>query len=260
MIYGRWDLRKPFDTDKTGLISYFDNISQTMYSDHGIQCAAGILRLSTKYHIRTLRAKSSAMLEILCPCNLDKMIANGSVKIDRTARLNHSLIITALAGECHVPTLLPAALYQICMAFPSSGVSDDHLLAEPTLPDKLKAQCFSGRARIHYAERQEPTISLDNGQVESLLESDRAYRKCAGKSQYCSVPSFSVPNDHVFSLSTDVQQVWVEARLGSWCFKCMSKKAEEFRSRQQVIWDKLPSYFSLGSWEELRRERDEYGG
>src|SRR6266540_254098 len=72
---------------KTALLSYFNDLSQTMCSDFpadGIGRAAGILRLSTKYCIRILRAKSIAMLEILCPCHLDKMIARGPAKIEHT--------------------------------------------------------------------------------------------------------------------------------------------------------------------------------
>lgn len=199
---------------------------------------------------------------MLCPCNLDKMVARGSAKIDRTIRLNHSLIITALAVECHVPTLLPAALYQLCMALPSSGAYDDRLLEEPTIPDKLKAQFFSGRSRIYYGERQEPSTSFEDETMEPLLGNDIFYRKCNGaRSTSCSVPRFSLPNDRIFSLSTDYQQARVkEPGPGSWCFKCLSKKEKEFCSRQRAIWDKLPSYFSLGSWEDLQRERDEYGG
>ncbi|KAF8909380.1 hypothetical protein CPB84DRAFT_1765993 [Gymnopilus junonius] len=100
------------------LTALYDGPSFGSNDEDDFRVVSGILRLSTKYLIDSLRAKSLAHLSQAWPSDLRTWdlredIARGFESEGREHRYPHPFSVISLAREVIAPTLLPAAFYDL---------------------------------------------------------------------------------------------------------------------------------------------------
>ena len=238
---------------------YFDDMANQLskLSLEAFTCACGILRLSTKYRFGTLRKMAIKALRIISPASFDEMIRRVTVEDGR--RFETALEVGSVAIECKAPTLLPAALFQVCQSLPLNGIDDRLFVNSEKLPFDMKAWCLSGRTRLFFAQEKDKATSLAFQDLETNLVDSKSIRQCqkASKNEYlCYLPSFGPPKVPGIWALHALNDEWKDS---SKCRRCIAKVQELYRARQGVIWSQLPSYFGVGtSWEELQKLEDEY--
>ncbi|KAF8963451.1 hypothetical protein BDZ97DRAFT_1661674 [Flammula alnicola] len=100
------------------LTALYDGPNFGNNDDDDFRAVSGILRLSTKYLIDSLRAKALAHLSIAWPSDLKTWdaredLSRGYEIEGRTHRYPHPFSVISLAREVNAPYLLPSAFYEL---------------------------------------------------------------------------------------------------------------------------------------------------
>lgn len=208
----------------------------------------GILRLSTKYAIRVLRTRSVQYMKEVFPAALDTFDDTDATQ-RRSAFCQANLLSLAqvlqLCRECDAPESLPYIFYMM-----TKGFGDDMLLQINTLPKQLWRVCFSGREKL---------LEAQNG-VYSYLWDPKPSQTCTS-ADHCTQLGREL-HRHYLSTKSDRHQHVLEEPFGGhtnyvdlvslFCSSCKTTYASQSRLARTTVWQELPEYFGLGTWEELQ--------
>ncbi|KAF8148257.1 hypothetical protein B0H34DRAFT_737573 [Crassisporium funariophilum] len=203
------------------------------------QKISGILRLSTKYRFLNLRTWCLEVLDKISPMGKTFRPIPEDQDLDKK-RTALAFEIVRLGRECNVPTIIPAALYQICRSIGMSGEKDHEVLNSLQFDDYTKAWCLSGRTRIaHLQIPKGPSYDwLGLVSREALLPCPRGER---AKSKVCTgVPEPAVNWDEKDTLYALDRLAWVaDSNTSGNCHRCCTKFQELYELQQTAIWEKI---------------------
>ncbi|KDQ51552.1 hypothetical protein JAAARDRAFT_139974 [Jaapia argillacea MUCL 33604] len=209
----------------------------------------GVLHLSAKYGVSKLRSKSFSLLGLQVLTSLESV--NKLRYAELTPEMMWWLIQAINIGrEINMLELLPGAFY-LCCAMPTEfilrGVSLDGVEARLSVGDR--ASCLLGRDRLLDVQQQETWSFLYNPQASSACTDDK---RCSSRIlkplwQSCRYSPLTTPR------TLSVYRYWDDLVDDKYCCRnCSDKLREDQEIAVEGAWKKLPEYFSLGSWEDLR--------
>jgi hypothetical protein len=220
--------------------SHFDKIGLETNFKELISFISGILRISSKYNMQQIRNKCISMIQDKFPSTLagcDDVLKRKLVyrpsEIDR---------LIPLARETNIPRVLPWAFY-LC-----TQMGPEELLQNTVLSWKDKALCLAGKEAL-WEMRKTVTHSF-------LLRFVPA-QNCSSGQCRVRMPDYPEALDafemlrkspHILEEYTD----WAALRL---CVGCRTFLQAQHRSGRERVWQLLPTFFHLGSWEEIFKEQ-----
>ncbi|KAF5373481.1 hypothetical protein D9615_009460 [Tricholomella constricta] len=218
---------------------HFDKLAPDADLATLIQFVSGILRISTKYNILTLREKCIAVLRTKFPSSLsacDRLISSRYKYVAST-------IVRAipLARETNVPEILPWAFYI------STNIANDTLLEDSVLSWRDKALCLVGKNQLwemqksithkfHFEFSKAPTCQLP---CQSRLPQLMSWRR---------TEELRV-SPHPLEQYLD----WDSLKV---CPRCVEYAQMQHQKGREMVWKTLPSMFQLGSWEDIQKEQN----
>ncbi|KAJ4477522.1 hypothetical protein J3R30DRAFT_227271 [Lentinula aciculospora] len=217
--------------------SHFDDFPSDSELDDILNFITGILRLSSKYVIHSLRRKCIALFTRTLPVTLedyDSRTSRGS------KHLKSDVIMRAirLAQETDVAIALPFAYY--C----ASRLSSRRILEDNSndISWQQKTICLVGRERLRYAE-----MSLSHS---FLLGFQRA-PTCMN--MLCSMARSPHTEWHLMEASRHPHPLRPYNRWNALnvCSECVANAKKQHSKGRQEVWKCLPAFFELGTWEEL---------
>ncbi|KAG7444120.1 uncharacterized protein BT62DRAFT_934292 [Guyanagaster necrorhizus] len=211
-----------------------------------------MLRMSTKYHAKQLRHELIEHLIMIYPSEMMVLEKYKDLRIPSDD--THSLRAITMARECDVPMILPTAFYW------ASTISPAQLIRlQPKLKSKDLAEILVGREKIAQAVYKAMWCWLSE-----TRHGCKGDRKCRARrlsvlrdtNQFQGAPpSFflnkilpETPDEESSDSESDE-----EDEEGKFCEHCLQQwyTPKKMRKDYQDIWDSLPSYFTLPSWDDL---------
>ncbi|KAF8890109.1 hypothetical protein BD779DRAFT_1671469 [Infundibulicybe gibba] len=219
--------------------SHFQSLSPNADLDTVLDFVAGILRLSTKYAIESLRKKCIQILISKFPTTFHDYTIKCATN---TERYKSSAVMRAinLAHELTVSEVLPYAYY--CCARMSI-----HRLLKHSPKDvswQTKALCLAARERIRLAQ-----MSISH----SFLLTFKPYPECTSR-PLCSNARGPHAEWHVLEAakSPNPLREYVRWNMMNVCRECITGAYAEHQAGRAEVWQLLPSFFELPPWEELK--------
>ncbi|KAG5635411.1 hypothetical protein H0H81_011374 [Sphagnurus paluster] len=217
---------------------HFDKLTPEADLATLIQFLSGILRISTKYNIITLREKCIMVLRTKFPSSLsacDRLLSSGYKYVAST-------IVRAipLARATNVPEILPWAFYI------STNIAHDALLDDGVLSWHDKALCLAGKNQLWEMQK-----SVTH---KFMFEFSRA-PTCA----LCRIPpSMAMTWQRAEELRGSPHPLmhfdgWDSLQL---CVRCLDHVKTQYQKGREKVWKALPIMFRLGSWEEIHQEQN----
>lgn len=203
---------------------------------------AGILRTSTKYEILPYRWKCIQELKDSFPVTLVAFEAGGS------HRPPNQLLISAITlfRQCNALELLPVAYYHL-----TYGSLDDSLDRIVGLSQDEMLRCIRGRNKLLQAQEAHTAAHFYRYKPSDV---------CAHR-DLCNAENARYLR-HNLSNSIHMKQWALVGRMTltsdnpNVCLKYCSNCLVKYRSLHLLgrvrVWNELPGYFGLGTWEELR--------
>jgi hypothetical protein len=200
-----------------------------------------ILRLSNKYDIHPFRQKSIQELKKVFPCTLhdyDSIYPNDTYT---TLSWSHIVKSIYLARACNTLELLPFIFYIL------GQVSMNVLFrSHAILPRTEMEICLLGREKL---QEMRETVAF-------------SYLIDPKSSQHCLNPTIC-EQQRLLSLNALISERFhagtralMKADLETlemiFCRPCAEEKLSIHLAAREKLWNDLPSYFGLGTWEELR--------
>ncbi|KAF6759142.1 hypothetical protein DFP72DRAFT_149159 [Ephemerocybe angulata] len=218
---------------------------------------AALIRIGRKYEIDHLRREGMTRMEHELSSELD------DVDPDRywseVAYEDGVLYrMTNFAYECDLKHLLPAAFFWsanealdiIALGQPVKGEDGKRIQLLP----KVQHICLVGRQKLLEAHNQAFEWVGEIG-ARSDCKDRKMCQSIAGSliiALWKPSPDLSAPAD-----SWDVWVVTLEAKqklkVNKLCSSCLEYAKSTLLAKRQEFWDKLPSYFGLPSWDELKK-------
>ncbi|KAF7296504.1 BTB domain-containing protein [Mycena chlorophos] len=212
-----------------------------------LDAVGGILRLSKKYDVPAFRKRCLERLREEFPTTLeefDKDIASISHPggMEFSEMCAHSV---NLAREVGVFSMLPSALYYLIRQEP--GVFGEHISILDSVQDKLAA--YKAYAEMSRDYCQTPLQWLKpSGCIPSPSCSTRD--ECERRRNGLFIDL--IPDPTIVASIVDFwneEDKWEEGL----CEPCVTEAKELYEKMRKECWEKLPSYFGLPSWEELKK-------
>jgi len=202
---------------------------------------SGILRLSTKYMIVSLRQRCIAILKTRFPTNFaeyNTMVANPHRKHYKS---DDVMRVVRLVDECGVREILPYAYY--CVA--RMGLTRIATEAPTDISWKEKALCLIGRERLRWAE-----MSLSH----SFLFAFRPAPQC--ETPQCALGRGPQKEWRVLEAARapNPLKLWVRWQAMNVCGECVAHAQAQHQAGREEVWQHLPVIFELPAWEELREK------
>ena len=199
------------------------------------------MRISTKYHMEPIRNKCISMIQDKFPSTLPgcddvlkrKLLYRPS-EIDR---------LIPLARETNIPRVLPWAFY-LC-----AQMGPEEILQNSVLSWKDKALCLAGKESL-WEMRKTVTHSF----LLRFVPAPHCASNCRVRMPDSSFPEaldaieMLRKTPHVLEEYTD----WPSLRL---CARCQTFLQAQHRQGRERVWQSLPTFFHLGTWEEIFREQ-----
>ncbi|KAJ7213122.1 hypothetical protein GGX14DRAFT_620272 [Mycena pura] len=207
---------------------------------------AAILRLSTKYNVEFLRRRTLAHIASLYPTTLQEW----DQRLDNAMEVFNArpFAVFLLAKETGHHALLPACMYLCADTVDINDILDglasiDGKHIELEWVDKRA--CIRGRQNLLLALRSEVFAFLTNLKIPNCSSPQRCD---SAKLHWLQSLEASLGNGcpGIFSIKFP----WISFRKAV-CETCYSASYNNSNKQRQRIWDKLPSYFDMPSWEEL---------
>ncbi|PPQ91277.1 hypothetical protein CVT25_006220 [Psilocybe cyanescens] len=198
---------------------HFDKIRPDTSLSHLITFISGILRISTKYNMQQLRNKCITIIQDKFPSSLRRC----DDVLTRSIQYVPSEIvrIIPLARETTIPKVLPWAFY-LC-----AHISVDEILSNTVLSWKDKSLCLAGKEPNTGMHHRMP--GARNGASATQVERYRI-------------------NPHPLEEYTDWRSLMI-------CIKCQAMVEAQHREGREKVWQKLPSLFHLGTWEDINKDQ-----
>jgi hypothetical protein len=222
------------------LLSFFDDLEKLFEPDDFL---SGILRLSTKYNILQLRRKVIAIYLEHFPSTLRAFDSRSSDAENFLAGYIMSLV--ALFRETNALECLPCVFY-FCSCLPMSDLL--HGCDDVALSWEDKLTCIMGREELLRAQ-EEFSHSFIFKFVSPANCTNRAVCAKRAKRNLYLFHHDQSPLSGVFALKlfTDWKM------LDGICPACISKAQSDHLAGRMVVWNRLPKFFGLGSWEDIEK-------
>lgn len=218
---------------------HFDKLPPNPSLDEILDFVSGILRLSTKYVIRSLRQRCISLLTTKFPTTFQDYTVKSSPPKSERYSSDSVMRVIALVQETTLPELLPYAYY--CVARMGSNRIMKQRPGDISWKDK--AQCLVAKERLRWAE-----MSLSHS---FLLAFQRA-PEC--QSYLCPHARGPHAEWHILEANKVPNPLRAYTRWNhlNICHDCIAySQAVHLEGRKQV-WEVLPGLFALPPWEELR--------
>ncbi|KAF9525170.1 hypothetical protein CPB83DRAFT_564525 [Crepidotus variabilis] len=159
------------------LTALYDGPNFTTNSPQDFKCTSGILRLSTKYLIDSLRAKALAHLAVAWPNDLRGWDAREDVVREwectggEGRRYPHPAAVIALAREVDAPSLLPSAFYDLSrcsFAQIYEPCEDDDLLSSSFSTSPSTASPLHSTSKPTQKQKLSPATLLTPQDIQRL--------------------------------------------------------------------------------------------
>ena len=222
--------------------SYFANSNPDTRTP--FQDVAGILRSSHKYDIQNFRRQAIQELKKIFPCTLLDYDAIYCGNDRPTAPTLMGSI--SLARSCNALELLPSAYYFIC----EFSISDTLKSFAPLVRHDLEI-CMLARDRLQSAQETQSYPWIFNPKPSEGCQSKKA----------CELVGFQ----HLKRLISmrhhtkchPLQKFLSRDRIKEvYCSSCAADIRSSTELGREKVWNELPGYFGLGTWEELRIAQD----
>nr|GAT43099.1 predicted protein [Mycena chlorophos] len=212
-----------------------------------LDAVAGILRLGKKYDIPAFRKQCLERLKRQFPTTLEEYDED-IVVISRLQGTNfaemsaHSINLARELGHFSV---LPSAFY--CLILQEPEVLGKHISLLDSVQDKLAA--YKGYAEM---SRDYPQTPLRWLKPSECIPSASCSTKdeCELKRNRLFIELIPDP-----TMVAGIVDFWNEE--DKWeeglCEPCVTEAKELYEKMRKECWEKLPSYFGLPSWEELKK-------
>ncbi|KAF5340604.1 hypothetical protein D9611_007347 [Ephemerocybe angulata] len=209
------------------------------------KAVSAMIRMGKKYGIQHLRDEGAQLLANEFPKTLEEFDKT-SLETWTSIVPDDGLLpkIIALAHQCDMPTILPAAYFRSLRNMDTLLYGDllsDGTGRSETVPDRVLRACLAGNEQI-IAGLQWTYHCLDEAymcmvcldivkEVNGALWDGRpkAYR----------------------ALCTWKQLTRQFGELNKLCSECLASSQKEFDSQRKETWEKLPSYFGLPEWKDM---------
>ncbi|KAH8827717.1 hypothetical protein DL96DRAFT_1600055 [Flagelloscypha sp. PMI_526] len=217
----------------------------------------GILRLSTKYDVPSLRTRALQHLATAFPTSLDRLSLNESDGwtfdiVDTAQRLT----LTQVAYEVGALWALPIGLHKLSFLLPFDDLFDGNLAS---LREDHRRICL----RVHNLHSHH-CYSLTTFLVAPNA-TNTPYQHCTSPDS-CSLSRYmwlsniqrlvllSEPRINPFYIWGD--HFWQPYRIGM-CQACVEKDMQTWEIEVKRLWDNMPKLMGLPPWEELRQMKVE---
>ncbi|KAJ7623263.1 hypothetical protein FB45DRAFT_925108, partial [Roridomyces roridus] len=239
------------------------------------RAVAGVLRLSTKYIVDTLRTKALAHLSIAWPTSLKGWDAREdlarSFEMETSASGGHfypnPIAVINLARECNAPALLPAAFYDLCRYTHAQIYEPD--AGEPLYPAQSLFSLDMQRLSLGKEAAQQMVTSLiqtmGDAQTHIRSQARTHFRKNSSTGAICmSAAACRKDFSELVDLATQhyvfdrekgsCDPLYVSEELGqlksaefSECKAC-ARSLESWAARErEKMWKMIPIWFRLES-------------
>lgn len=213
---------------------------ETSKDDIDLDELEGILRLSTKYDIKVLRRKSVRYLKKSFPSQLDAFGHESLTRHDLAQAL-------LLCREFNILEPLPSIYYGLTEATAQEMWT---LRGLEKLPFHELKTCFLGREKLLDAQKIVFHILANPQPSERCSNRDRCFRKGAEEAQ--AAQRRSSPNLDRLQTLLDGEYFTNLLNASRLCGECKAAFTSRLIVDRQNAWERLPGYFGLGTWEELR--------
>ncbi|KAJ7162123.1 hypothetical protein C8R46DRAFT_1282587 [Mycena filopes] len=206
---------------------------------------SGMLRLSTKYMVLSLRTRCIALLRAKFPATFAEYTAMISSPNRRHYKSDDLMRAVRLAQECRLRELLPYAYY--CVArMGLTRIVADH--PETDIGWREKAVCLVGRERLRWAE-----MSLSH----SFLFAFRPAPTCLTPPQ-CTIARGPQKEWRALEAARapNPLKAYVKWPAMNVCGECVAQAQTQHQAGREEVWQHLPVIFELPAWEELKEHRD----
>ena len=203
--------------------------------------------MSNKYDIPSFRSRCIDEFKSIFPCTLEKFDAFGynsefyhrnAPKSPRRYRFLPSALL--LFRECDLPAFLPSLFY-----FLTRGSLVETLSRLSDLPKSEILGCILlGREKLLDAQfAYPPNFNPSSGCVrsercrESGLRRREALINARRLTNQCALANVAY---------------WFNNDAPFFCSSCTNSYKDAYESARKKVWNELPGYFGLGTWEEIR--------
>jgi len=220
--------------------SHFDQIGPDTSLKELISFVSGILRMSTKYHMQLVRQKCVAIIQDKFPSTLAG--CDDVLKRKTKYRLFETDQLIPLARETNLPRVLPWGFY-LCSQMPM-----DELLKNDVLDWEDKALCLAGKEHLWEMRKTVTHTFLFSFHPSPMCTSLCTLRVPDSFHTALETIEYMRRTPHVLEEYTD----WASLKL---CGKCQHYVQAKHKEGRERVWQLLPSFFSLGSWEDIFKEQ-----
>ncbi|KAF5332493.1 hypothetical protein D9611_005476 [Ephemerocybe angulata] len=245
---------------------HFDTLDSKSTLSTLLTFLSGILRITTKYAMEKLRRKCISFLEAKFPSTLDGCLSLLASQFQYSSADIVRLIALASAhnGGANIPSVLPWAYY-LC-----TQMTVDEIIGNDVLTWECKAVCLAGKEKLWHA-----FTTISHSMLFSFSPSPLCQSACAGKLAQLALPSQYGGADFGGGRSGKLGSIsWKEAEdlrmrphpleeYGGWgpwksavCTRCFGHLKDMHMAGRQKVWQELPVYFGLGTWDGIRRDEE----
>ncbi|KAF9048919.1 hypothetical protein BJ165DRAFT_1343369 [Panaeolus papilionaceus] len=217
---------------------YFDKLKPDSGLSNLITFISGILRISTKYNMAQLRNKCINIIQEKFPSTLAGCDA---VLSKHTQYIPSEIVrIIPLARETNVPKVLPWAFYLCC------HIEVEELMVNTALSWSDKALCLAGKEHLWKVQK---TISHS-----FLFE----FKQVPGCPSGCArvVPQISWQDCETLRKSPHPLEEYPDWNSTRVCPKCRDHIKAQHRDGREKVWQMLPGFFGLGSWDDICKDQN----
>ncbi|KAJ6615349.1 hypothetical protein B0H10DRAFT_2191032 [Mycena sp. CBHHK59/15] len=201
-----------------------------------------VLRLSDKYDVPLLRDSMTSILSDLYPSSLDKW-ADRKHHPGYTAFIRDNFSALNIAVKMNIRSILPAVMYEVCcrstLESIVSGMGQAKLKIEN---NEYRKRCILAIPRLMLAQRQ----AL--GYLKREYDDDCKHRAVCNTERLRWF-ALDLEDDEAFDpLDDNNLDSWDVFRV---CSSCLETAKKTYANARQDLWNKLPSIFNLGTWDDL---------
>ncbi|KAJ7079561.1 hypothetical protein B0H15DRAFT_787917 [Mycena belliarum] len=208
---------------------------------------ASMVRMGRKYEFKNLLAAAVECLTYENPTTLDAYdksnlkIGNIVAYTTTQIKMKKSLVFdtAVLARENDLLTILPCAYFRLIDFYTQEIL--DGLSATIRLPFPDQRSCILGREKLLKAQWEQHWILSD-----TRADGCRSKLNCIEGRKFCRDWGLK-QGVTILSLKPDIADTTL-------CDLCWTSYSEEMHKGRKELWDKLPSFFDLPPWNELKNE------
>ncbi|CAK5281193.1 unnamed protein product [Mycena citricolor] len=215
--------------------SHFDSVPTGL--EGLLTWVSGMLRLSTKYFIPTLRLRCITVLKTKFPTTLaEHDLVSVHREHKRHRKSDQVMRAIKLATECDVREILPYAYFCTSRASLTRILTD----APGDVSWREKAICLAGRERLRWAE-----MSLSHSFLFAFAPSATCVSPllCAvargPRKEWREIERAKAPNP------LRAYTRWAEMNV---CGECVASAQAQHRAGRAEVWTHLPTFFELPDW------------